>query len=129
MGILFQPPTSVDRPPVDSAWTVRIVRVEFVRVDERMHRNPLWSVSWAAKWALLGRDQFGVSHLLGTNADTVNLLALARAVATSGDVAFDEPPTCGYCALPVAAGVQYCSPYERNCWLLDGARESAWRPA
>lgn len=124
---LFDEPTTVDADEI--TWTyAHIVRIEFARVDTRMRRNPLWTIHPLARWALIGRDQFGESHLLGTNAEHVNLLWHARAVASAADAELVEPDAvCEYCNLPVPAGVRHC--LDTDCWLLDGQREYGWRAA
>lgn len=125
MTIIPTAPTPVDVPGETTWGYAHIVRIEFAPIDQRMRRNPLWTINAQARWAIVGRDQFGATHLLGTNGEHVNLLAFARAVADAGGAELVEPEAvCEYDALPVPVGSRYCA--GTDCWLLDGRREAAW---
>jgi hypothetical protein len=123
MSILpLTPSIPVDADTDETIW----VRLELARIDAGMRTNPLWSIPRAARWVLLGYDPHGGRHLLGSNLDVLNLLALARAVASANRASFDEPAaTCRWCAMPVPVGYDFCP--DADCHLSHGANEPTWR--
>lgn len=128
--------------PVDThgdethATTPRVVRVEVIRIGDRMRRNPFWEIPTLARYAILGVDQFSGIHLLATDADGLGpVVSSARAIATTEHAVFIEPGgECRYCGGPIRAGRDYCPPVladedagesGRDCETLDRGRD--WR--